>query len=881
LADERQELNTRCIGAPHKYPRDACVHTWFERQVEKTPNAVGVSFQGRTLAYGELETRANQLAQYLCRIGLSPGCFVALCVERSIEMVVAMLAILKAGAAYVPIEPSQPAERLAFILADAQASLVLALRRSDLKLPPESRVVWLDQDEPAIAREPPCPMPARSTAADVAYLMYTSGSTGQPKGVCIPHRAILRLVVNTDYIELGSSDVVAQAANPAFDAATFEVWGALLNGARLEILSAEVLLVPRVLAKQLQELRITTLWATTAWFNFLAAEQPDIFKPLKQVLFGGEAADPQAARRVLEGGRPQRLLHMYGPTEATTFATWCLVEQVPAGATTVPLGRPIANTEVYLLDQNQGLVREGVPGEIYIGGDGLATCYWKRPELTAERFLNGPFPGAATQRLFRTGDLAQYRTDGTIEFLRRLDDQVKVRGFRVEPKEVEAALRRFPSVREAIVVQRADTSEDLPLVAYVVPESGATLDSGSLREHACRCLPHYMVPSFFVVLSRLPLTANGKVDRKNLPAPPKSAVSETSTTPSPGTLLEMRLLEVYCDLFQRQDIQLNDSFFDLGGHSLLAAKLASAVERLFGHRLPLATIFHAPSVAQLAERLGEDWAPAWSSLVPLQTMGSKPPLYLVHGWGGDVYGYLPLAKQLAPDQPVYGIRAVGLDGKERRHTTVEQMASHYVREIRSFQPEGAYRLAGYSMGGLIACEVAQQLIKAGQRVSLLALIDTEPFCQVQWHFYLKALGLRLADRWSFHLQRWLAVPRGERSDYIRQRWNVVRSWIKRNRSKPAAVTSTPSASAEPPKVPGFDDYYHAVASAYVFKKYPGPVDLFVCNNTPELSIPCWRVLARGGLTVHRLAWDHLALLGSEPAAAVATILRRVLAQQLG
>jgi amino acid adenylation domain-containing protein/non-ribosomal peptide synthase protein (TIGR01720 family) len=467
------------------YPRDATVVELFEQQARQSPDAVAALFSEQSITFAELDRRTNQLAHALVRRGVEPRAIVGVCVDRSVDMLVGVLGTLKAGAAYLPLDPSYPAERLAFMLEDAGCKVLLTQQHLEGGVPNALHgrlsTLCLDKDWSAIGTEPTSSCGRKVDSDSLAYVMYTSGSTGEPKGTCIPHRGIVRLVRNTDYVELGPDDRIAQMSNFSFDAATFEIWGALLNGGCAVGIPREVVLSPAALAAALRLHRITTAFVTTSLFNQIANEKPDTFATLTHLLFGGSAVDPRPVREVLERAAPKRLLHVYGPTENTTFTTWQLVTGVPADAVTVPIGRPIANTQVYVLDRHRQPVPVDVPGELYIGGDGLAAGYLNRPELTNERFVPNPFSPDPQARLYRTGDLVRWRGGGIIEFLRRLDDQVKVRGFRVEPAEIEAVLLRHPGVREAVVVPRHHPTGGTRLVAYIVPGS-TEIDDQAARD---------------------------------------------------------------------------------------------------------------------------------------------------------------------------------------------------------------------------------------------------------------------------------------------------------------------------------------------------------------------------------------------------------------
>ena len=509
--EKRQQLLEEWNATETAYPHEATLAERFEAQVEQTPDAVAIVFEEQQLTYSELNTRANHLAQYLHhQHGVGPEVCVGLCMERSVEMIVGVVGILKAGGAYVPLDPDTPPERVAFMLKDADIALVLTQDALKARLPDEwvGPVIAVDTEWATVAQTPATNFMSGVTAENIAYIMYTSGSTGQPKGIGIPQRAVIRLVLETNYIDLTTSDRVAHASTTSFDAATFELWGALLNGGQLVIIPKTIALSPPDLAEHLQRYGITTMFLTTALFNQMAREAPEAFQGMRHLLFGGEAVDPRWVTEVLQAAPPQRLLHVYGPTENTTFTTWHLTESVPPGETTVPIGRPIANTQVYVLDRAMQPVPIGVYGELYIGGDGLARNYLKRPALTAATFVPNPFSVEPGSRLYRTGDLVRFRPDGAIEFLGRVDYQVKLRGFRIEPGEIEVALCQHPNVKEAVVVVRGDHRGEKRLVGYVVSAQEA-VSSSELRQHLKQTLPEYMVPAILMQLDALPLTPNG------------------------------------------------------------------------------------------------------------------------------------------------------------------------------------------------------------------------------------------------------------------------------------------------------------------------------------------------------------------------------------
>ena len=597
---ERRLLLVEWNDTRRDYPRESSIQDLFARQVERTPNSIALSFGPRTMTYRALERRSNQLAHYLRARGVGPESVVAISMERSIEMVVGLLAILKAGGAYLPLDPSYPAERLSFMLQDMRSRLLLTEEHLSKHLAPHvERLICLDTGWREVNAYPQKAPVVEVSADNLAYVIYTSGSTGKPKGIGIPHRGIARLVCNTDYARLSAEDRVAQASNASFDAATFEIWGALLSGARLVGIAKEEALSPAEYAARLDLEKITTIFLTTALFNQLAQAAPSCFSGVRHLLVGGEAVDPQWVRAVLREGPPERFLNVYGPTESTTFATWQLLKEVSEEARTAPIGRGIANTKVYALDRQMHPAPLGVTGELYLGGDGLARGYLNRPEVTAERFVPHPYSSAPGARLYRTGDLARYNLNGEIEFIGRVDHQVKLRGFRIELGEIEAELRRHEGVRDSVVIIREEGGEK-SLAAYVAVEPCVEVSVSEFRRYLKEKLPEYMVPSSFVMMSELPLTPNGKVNRGALPAPDLDRPEVEAAYVAPRTQAEEVIAAIWSQALGIERVGVYDNFFELGGHSLLVTRVVSRVREAFGVELPMRVLFESPVLAEFA-----------------------------------------------------------------------------------------------------------------------------------------------------------------------------------------------------------------------------------------------------------------------------------------
>ncbi|HEX8145820.1 MAG TPA: amino acid adenylation domain-containing protein, partial [Pyrinomonadaceae bacterium] len=596
-----------CGGAPAgrpDYPAHKCIQQLFEEQAARTPDAVAVVFGERHLTYRELDRRADLLARHLRRLGVGPEDTVGVCAERGPEMVVGLVAILKAGGAYLPLDPQYPQERLSFMFEDARPKALLTTRRlRDLLPAHQLPSVCLDEELPEVSGDARERLGVPADPEGLAYVVYTSGSTGRPKGVMVSHRNVVRLVRGTNYVALGAEDRVAQVSNESFDAFTFEVWGALLNGAQLVMLERDVALSPALLGKALAEQGVTTMFLTTSLFNQIAQTRPDALRGLRYVLFGGEAADAAAVRGLLEAGKPENLINAYGPTENTTFSTWKAVSSLAADATNVPIGRPITNSEAYVLGEAMEPVPVGVRGELYLGGDGLARGYLRRSALTAERFVPHPFSSEPGARLYRTGDIARYLPGGEIEFLGRLDDQVKIRGFRVELGEVEAALSSHPAVRECLVLLTEGAAHERRLVAYLVAAGAPAPSVTELRAYLEERLPHYMVPSLFVTLPEMPLTPNGKLDRKALPEPGRGRPALEGNFAEARTPVEEMLSNIWAQVLRLDGVGVNDNFFDLGGHSLTSIQIASRATEAFQVDVPVRAAFEAPTVAQLARRI--------------------------------------------------------------------------------------------------------------------------------------------------------------------------------------------------------------------------------------------------------------------------------------
>ena len=864
---ETQQLVTEWNRTTADYPQGQCFSELFESQAAQTPDAVAVSMEGQTVSYRALNAKANQMARVLSAQGVTREVIVGICLERSIEMLVALLAVWKAGGAYLPLDPDFPRDRLRFMVEDAGAPLVVTTTAlSDLFEFQTCQVLCLDQTRNSFARESDHCLPPAASSGDLAYILYTSGSTGQPKGVEITHRSLVNFLWSMKR-EPGCSaqDISMSVTTLSFDIAGLELYLPLLVGGHVEIVSRGVAMDGYRLRKLFDAVQPTLMQATPATWRLLLDAGWTGSQKLT-ALCGGEALPLDLAVKLLE--RSKALWNMYGPTETTI---WSTIEKVEPGDREITIGRPIANTEIYILDRHLRPVPVGVSGELYIGGHGLARGYRRRPELTDERFIPSPFSSAPAAALYRTGDLARYRQDGRIVHLGRVDNQVKIRGFRIELGEIEAMLSRHVAVHQVVVTAREDQQGLKQLVAYLVCQDGVHPTSTELRSLLRTALPEYMVPSHFEFLEAMPLTPNNKVDVKALPSP--LVFSSLSVKPhvGPRNGMEFQLAALWQQVLGVPKIGVHDNFFDLGGHSLKAAQLFFLLEQVYGRHLPLATLFQAPTIAALALVLSrEQWVPPWQSLVAIQPSGAATPIFMVPGVGGNVLIFAQLARLLGHDQPFYGLQARGLDGKETPFISVPEIATHFVKEIRQLCPQGPYAIAGACTGGLIAYEMAQLLTAQGEQVSLL-MLDT-------WH---PSSYPQHRNSWVMKLWLPLFIARKIMEDFQHLLRTPLKDWVSFLRHKgQRALSVVQEAATEEEK--GMADTresewqvervtqatFHAVAR-YAVHAYPGHLLNIVASkrHIAESAIDTrymWAELAGGESQTVRVGAADSGLLFSSP-----------------
>ncbi len=719
-AAEQEELLVAWNTTAADYPSEACLPDLIRAQAAANPDALAVVFEAEEMTYGALDRRSNQLANHLRRHGVKPNRLVGLCVERSAEMLVGLLGILKAGGAYVPIDPTFPSDRQAFMLEDAKISVLVSEKDLCDRLPSDGMtLVRLDRDADALARESEDPPEAVGLAPeDLAYVIYTSGSTGRPKGVRLPHRALVNfLSTMAERPGLTAADRLFAVTTLSFDIAGLEFFLPLTLGARVLVSSRAVAANGEELARQLERTGATIMQATPTTWQMLI-DNGWTGGSHFTALCGGEALPRALAEQILP--RVKVLWNMYGPTETTI---WSTIHQVESGAGAVPIGRPIENTQVYLLDAYDNAVPVGVVGDLCIGGQGLALGYLDRPELTQERFTDNPIPGAPPGKIYRTGDLARYRADGTLECLGRTDHQIKMRGFRIELGEIETLLGGQDEVRQAVVTLREDVPGDQRLVAYVVLAPGSRASPKELLAKLRERLPDYMVPSVCVILESLPLTPNGKVDRKALPAPKGTRQEDQASYVAPRNEEERKLQKIWEKVIGVSPLGVRDDFFEAGGHSLLAVRLVAAIEAQTGKRISLAVLLQGRTIESVARIIGGEEAEAGESgFLTIQATGSRPPFYA----GGSHPRYRELARRLGQEQPfhqldIYALQSQRLSQGRKVYTRIEDIAACYVAEIRALQPEGPYYLGGGREGAYVAFEVALQLQRQGEEIGCLVL----------------------------------------------------------------------------------------------------------------------------------------------------------------
>lgn len=864
---ERTRLVEGCNRTNVSYPKDLTVPALFQSQAARTPDAVALVCSGKAITYQELDLASNRLAGHLLRCNIAPGSRVGIYLDRSPDLLITLLAILKAGSAYIPLDPGYPAQRIAHVLESAQPAAVVTrstLRRSLPDSP--AALVMLDTDAPAIAACPADPPAAAPTPADLAYVIYTSGSTGKPKGVQIRHRSLVNLLwAMRQRPGLAPGDTLLAVTTISFDIAALELFLPLIIGARLVLAREDEVVDGRALRRLIDGHGVSVLQCTPATWQLLLESGWMPGTSLK-MLCGGEALPRKLAETLLRGGG--ELWNMYGPTETTI---WSSVLQVQPGEGPVPLGPPIANTQFYVLDEQRELLPAGVPGELYIGGDGVAPGYHELPGITAERFVPDKFSGVDGDRMYRTGDIVRLRPDGCFDYLGRSDQQIKLRGFRIELGEIETVLERNLNVAEAAATVGVDPGGEPAIWAYVVPKGMTpelSLDLlGVLRSDLRNALPAYMHPSSIVALQALPRTPNGKIDRKALPKPDQAAAKDKAIA-APLNEVEARLAAIWGSILGLDNVDRDADFVDLGGHSLLAARLLARIEAEFGQSLSLGALFRAPTVAEQAKLLKRSELREYDfrQIIRLQPNGSKSPMIAINNTG--VY-YYNLSRYLGPDQPLTALQLFDPTLQRRPlPSSFEGVAAEYVRLIREFQPQGPYKLMGWCLGGALAFEVARQLTAQKQEVSMLVLFDT---WAPGYRKRLSALRAALADysyRWQLILADWsrVASRHGGIREFLAHRtlFRKVRGWLGLD-EQPAAAQDKPDAGKRSDE--SYDQwllgYLEDAVKHYEPRRFSGKITLICSSREPRgLFLDRqmgWGAFCSDGVEVCIVEGDHFTM----------------------
>jgi len=812
------------------YRRDLCVHDFLEAQAKRTPEAIALICQGDHLTYAELNTRANRLAHYLRRRGVGPEVLVGICVDRTPEMLVGILGVLKAGGAYVPLDPAYPLQRLSAILEDAKAPVLITQQRLiDLLPQGTATTVSIDADWPDMAQESG-ENPARNTKPEnLAYVLFTSGSTGRPKGVALEHRSVATFIQWAQSV-FTPEEVAGTlfSTSICFDLSVFEMFVPLSMGGKV-IMTENALFLPK-LPNPGEVTLINTVPSAIAELVRMNAVPASV----QVVNLAGEALPTSLAQQIYDSTRVRKLYNLYGPTEDTTYSTYTLV---PRGGE-VTIGRPLANTQVYILDANARPTPIGVPGELCLAGEGLARGYFGRPDLTAERFVSNPFNANPRARMYRTGDLARFLPDGNIQYLGRVDNQVKIRGFRIELGEIEAVLARHSAVQTAVAMAREDKPGDKRLVAYLIVVPGKEASSANLHAFLKESLPEYMIPSAFVKMDALPLTPNGKINRRALPAPDWSKI-ETGASIAPHDQLEVMLVKTWRKVLGIPNISVTDNFFDLGGHSLLAARLLSEVEKITGRQIPLSVLFRGATVESLAQliRAGGEANPD-PVVMEIQSGGDGLPFFAVAPPGVETLGFGLLARHMGPDRPVYKLQghAPIVVGRPFTKEDLRLLSQEYIAAMRAVQPEGPYCLGGMCEGVQIAERLVCDLEAQGQVVSLFTIFDT----WVLQH--------------SYRLWLW-------RIEYFRQRLRELKNMNFSQQWETCKLAVSTRWRMLTGKFQGRSEWYRAYwPEDFAPSRFRAPVVLFKRPKQPFYYVDDpqmgWGQRSESGVEIHEIEFDH-------------------------
>ncbi len=846
------------------YPKHKTFQDLFYEAASKYPESTALRFGQKIYSYKTLNEISNQVASFLLGQNVKQGDRIALAIDRSPEMVIALLAIMKSGAAYIPVDPLYPQKRIEFVLQDSSAKILITSKKYKGRFGYSANELLIEDIFVGLSSLPKENIDVKANGSELAYVLYTSGSTGNPKGVQIEHHSLVNFLLSMQKTPgIRPDDSLLAITTISFDIAGLEIYLPLISGAELVLADTESAKDGRVLLDIIEGQNISMMQATPSTWRMVIEAGWEKKLPLK-ILCGGEALPKDLADKLIARG--SSLWNMYGPTETTI---WSAVKQIKTSDEAITIGRPINNTQLFILDDYQKPLPEGSVGEIYIGGDGVARGYLNRPDLTNEKFADNPFHDFAGKKIYRTGDLGKFVDGGEVQCLGRIDHQVKIHGYRIELEEIEQALLRQPGIKEAVVVANQDR-----LAAYIVPDNSATQEvSGNNNEFneswqgqqllanwkqgIKELLPEYMLPKDFVVLKKLPQTPNGKIDRNALPKPLQNAENQTKKFVAPRTENEKLIAAIWAKLLGLEEVSIRDDFFELGGHSLIAVQAMTNLEKETGKRLPLASLFEAPTVERLSQLLEtNERAKNFDSLVAIKPKGNKMPLYIVHGFGMNVLLFNNVAKNMDPQQPVYALQAKGLnaDNYDDSPDRMEDIAAYYVSEILKQNPEGPYAIAGYSLGGIIGFEMAKQLKAMGKEIKMLAMFDT----YADNSNYFNPFLLNVTKKFRRQFPKMLFILRS----FFRQPWQTFLYQAEFVNGKFRRLFGMKSKSED--EAPSYDDklaakYEYAYVN-YKMTPYDGEIDLFKVKTRlyylDDMIYLGWNQFAQKGVNVYEITGDH-------------------------
>lgn len=848
--EKKIEIVEKWNDTSYPLPKENSIKELFESLTAGHSDDIALEFGKQTMTYKELNDQSNRLANYLVSIGVKEDTFVGISVERSVDMIVSLIAIFKAGAAYLPLDKSYPAERIEYMINDSGVKFIVTRRSDSGTLPKsEARIIYIDDEANEINKhsiDSPSIMPAPESAA---YMIYTSGSTGRPKGVIMHNRALVNLL-NWQFNgqQFGKNLTTLQFTTLSFDVAFQEIFSSLLSGGKLIVMSESERKDLRQVLKILSDRKVQRLYLPFIALQEIAelySSSDDVELYLQEVMTAGEQLqNTTAIRSMFKDLKTAVFTNQYGPTEAHVVTSYTLEGNPDEWPYNAPIGKPVFNTKIYILDQMMKPVPPGVSGELYIGGVQVARGYHNKEEYTGEKFITDPFGGEVSERVYKTGDVARYMPDGNIEFLGRADNQIKYRGYRIELGEIESVLNDYNKISTSAVIIRDAPNREKRLAAYVVLKQSVECSMTELKSKLSETLPDFMLPADYVILKEMPLLPSGKVDLRSLPEPERSISASSSGYVEPGSELELQLVRIWEKVLGVKQIGITDNFFELGGHSLLALRLFGYIEKLTGKKLAISTLFSHPTIEQLGEILKtEGWKPPWKSLVAVKPGGSRLPFFCVPPGAGTALHFQGLVKYLSQDQPFYVLESVGLDGKDEPHTNIEEMAAHYVKEIRMIQPDGPYLIGGRCFGGRVVFEMAQQFVKQGQEVALLAIFDTWPPFQEMPKAYVPPKRDLKHFINSIRIHSKTGDLRLVINNYVGNKVGKI-TWKIKNKLKYTF-------SSEKKKLYNRIMLMHfAAQDRYVAKKYPGKVTLIECSTFKPEFRKGWQELAGGGFETY-------------------------------